>query len=1594
MRNWLLTSPHRSLLPAISALLLTTISVCVAQPPQSQETPLGNPDRRQIQQFIFELESTGTEERPAQAAETFDAAWELVVRNEDLILTYESGTARELRAGQHQVDAGARSRLERIFRRSTNTFRRTYEDFVRARAESSLQDALASDNPRDLSRTILRYQFTQAGQNALRNLIQLHVSRGETLEAALQFSRLARLQGKTSPEGAFRQAQLWWRAGLDQDATDVLQKVPRDGDSPTVSINGQPVTLPETAPLLKAWLSQTLGEFAGEAAWEQPMGNYRRTQLQAVGPPTLTTGWSVSAFACAECVECLDDSEINRLLQPIEPMMQDLFRLNQMQNHTLFPVAAPVVAGDKVIFRGAAKIRAVDRISGELAWETTLIGRRWNEALEQWRRQGLQDDSFLRQLQESVGPSLFDHWTRAAVAGQLTTDGRRLFAVEDSSDATARSFGRFSATSPMVNFLRVYDVDSGLLKGQAGGLIGASGQGGRANTLAGMYFLGAPLLLGDQAFAIAENPQGIFLLRLQLVPLFDDERQLDIRPVSTQLISIPQYALAAHPVRRFAGLAPSFAQGLLICQTCDGKVVAVSADDQSIRWVYRYADNVSLSELTRYPVVGNAYNEQQSSENDKQSRWVDSLVRIDGERVLLTPRDADRLICIDLNTGAEIWSRPRGSMRQLVSVTEGRLILTGMRHVECRAADSGEQLWRYELPDARVCGTGACDGRVVQVPTTSPAILTLDVDTGRLLLSQPCGPALPGNLIATEDGLLSQNLTRLTRFVAGEVTDSPVQRARADLLQADVGAAERRLAEVLSQPTDATAVDTRKQATDMMVELLLQSLKLDFDAHADRIPELQKLMAGVSVSDEELAGLLSSMIVMTPGDASRLPGQWKRVNQQQEKLRQLDALVAQRSFALNQKSAEETVERMMTLLDQTQGQSRDVQSPVRTTSWRLAQASVARGLQEQNAELRPRVAELLGQRLAERIVVTAEPESVFDWWETSLLCGLTGPLAPLTERTDIRLPQACGDVIREVTLLEDAADGGDLARLWRFWAEGRPESVVGMARRSVLFIGQQERGALSEIGTRVTLPRDFAVTERERIIDARTPFAEAGELMPPDPFVGRPVVTPGPARVGQSAARLMTDSPQRNVPLLGDNGAFSDWNFFQRPNDRTVRAYDDRGQLRWEFEPPGGLNSRHVDQKEFSRYAVAYGHLLALKLNSDVFLLDCSQAGDGQPPATLWDLNVERDVSAISTSQSQTPAFQSTVQYDVEPPGFFPVAEISPLGVPVYAGQTLQLRSLFTGQLLWEVDGLPDDCKLTCTETEVLLISRKTGSVECRSLLDGRVVQTRSLPDWWDDSNENTNASLYELELNPGETVRWRLTIENGVSLLHAVTTESAALEAWDIRQGKVLSRYDLPKDSVVSNVVDRHVAVLSSGNMLQLINVAAGASVCRHRMDSAGECMHLYLRKSQDRWMVMTSFSGPDYYEELPVGGSVKLNGWVCGLSTSDGSLVWKKDVNLEWLKQLSPSQALMPTVAPLLVLMKRPEVKRDDRGMRVGAVVYTTRVLDVNTGEILFADRLGRDLSYHCLQLDPGKRTITIGFGIRDVVFDYSRPSPDKAP
>ncbi|MFY9254624.1 MAG: PQQ-binding-like beta-propeller repeat protein [Fuerstiella sp.] len=1566
-------------------------------------------ERRRILKLIESVE-TLRDDQTLLAAETFDLAWSLSVQGEDPVLNLNTDLGDMLRPGQHEVNAGARSRLQSLYENSSPGFRKAYEEFAANNAQIALRNDIERGNTSDLIQTVLRFQFTQPGQRALENIVQLRLSRGELLQAALQYGRLMRLNNDDSTKSFVQLSSLWWKAGLPEEAVDLLATAAQKDPEGKLELAGRPLILPSTDGDLFGWLSKHFGtaaETASAGLWQQPLGNYRRTERQSVGPALLDQSWSVSGYRCEECIDCPDGDEINRLLQPLQSRMDEYFRQMLAANETVSPVAQPILVNDLLIFRGVAKIRAVNRHSGELVWETALIDRSLNAALESWRRLGMEDPSALGQVYRLLAPRLFVNSVRDNVGGQLTTNGKLVFAVEaaTSEPLSADVDFRGIPSQKPVNYLRAYDVETGQLKGQAGGPVGVSA-GGPVNPLAGMFFLGAPLVMGDRIYVISENDQGIILLQLKATPLLDDDGQVDMRPVRSQLLSIPRNSLATHPVRRYAGVIPSYSGGLLICNTVDEQVIAISAEDHSLRWMYRYPGNVSIPELERgFAVLGNAYNAQQSAAVDLASRWTDALPRIVANRVYITPRDSDRLICLDLQTGKELWTRARGNMRNLAVVQPERLVLTGQRSIECLDAVTGEPIWNVDLEDGRISGRAVSDGTILQVPTSVPAIISYDLNSGRKLLTQRLPDVTPGNLLSVDGELYSQTLTQVAQFKVAEANEKlPITSVHEHLLAGRLQAAEDVIASIQSSADSQS--DQRRQANELLIDMLLESLHFDFEGNVQRIAELQKLIENSAAPDDQIVELVDAMLGITLSDAAILPELWLQANNNRKRLAQLQALITKSHLADTSRSPQQIGMEIVELLESasTAEASHVQRADVAVSGFRSTVASVREALLSADASQRQQIRDTVHPHLVRHVAEAKSAAEASWWWQASLLSGFTQSAAAMAVDESLQLAEPFAQALRHVSLV-DAVDQSDSvsgnsevgsqaqALMDQFLKNDRLLSARQLLERSLQRATMSQNDRIAEIKPVANVAREFALPPeamsianlQKRLLDERL---NAAELLPP--FSGTPEVIESDAHIGTSPARLRNDSPHQTIPIFGGQGGFANWALVQRPNSGVIYAYDADGRLRWSFQ--------HWDTQAYSyrglspmfnglneHYAVAYGELLAIKLDHMLFMLDCSSATAVQEPEKLWELNVSTAVDSATDAQGTIPAWQRTSQYDIQPGGLYPVGPLSAFGVPVYSGRRLAVFNLFTGVREWEADGLPGDCTMSVSGDEIQMISKGAGQVESRQLVDGKVSRVTPLPLWWNDAEENSNASVRTFELIASEDERWRLLIDDGRCVLVRRNATEAALECYNLKSGGLDWSLPLPPDSAVSNVADAHVAILSNGNELQIVDTKAGNRVCKLAVPEAADNMYLYLRPSAGQWLVLTDAFDQDHDEQNPVNESVQVSGQIYSVNQASGELSWSFAITNEWLRIATPSQSPVLSNFPVLTLLKRPYPAPGPNGIRGGAA-YRLKVLDVRTGKLLYEDNnMGLGLNYFCIKPDDEKRELDLGIDIRSIKFRY---------
>ncbi|MCP4783749.1 MAG: PQQ-binding-like beta-propeller repeat protein [Fuerstiella sp.] len=1587
---WMLAA----VLPAASA---------TAQPQEPAADVDQNPERRKILQLIVQTNDAIAREQFLQAAELFDGAWELAMRHEDPLLTINTDVEDQLAPGEHRVRAGARSRLEQLFETAPNAFQRTYRQQVAQAADAAIAEAFQTAYVNEAVAAILRYQFTPTAQRALQTVVQLRISRGEYLQAALHFGKLLRLRNDTSAEQTAVLAILWWKAGLPEEARDYLADVVRRQPAQQVTIDGQVLKLPDSVAGIPTWFEAHFHGAAKGSGWHQPLGNYRRTLPQDVGPPALQPRWSHSTF------QCVYDEDLAAMLEPLAGQLEGFSTGLLNSANSVMPVAMPLLVGDLLIYRGVANIRAVHRATGELVWETSKLDPQLSKALAAQRRTATDDTS---RVQRMLRQPLFQHWFRANVGGQLTTDGSSVFAVEEATAETMfvdLDSYPLSAASP-VNYLRVYDL-FGRLRGRAGGSIGQSNGDGTVNPLAGMYFLGAPLVMGDRIYVMSESDQGIFLLQLKATEPRGAGGEFELRTVRSQLLATPRHALRFHPVRKYAGLIPSYSRGLLLCNTCDEQVIAVSAEDHSVRWVYRYPSNVAEHELgPGRAVVGNAFSAQQSSTYDLLDNWRDALPRIANGRVLLTPRDSDRLICLDLLSGRELWTQPRGGLRHIATARAGAVVLIGRNFVESLDIESGKRNWKTQIEDGMVCGTATGNDQLLQVPTSAPAIVTLDSETGRTMLVQPLENGIPlGNLLTVDGMLYSQSVARISSFGSSQDAQPNASiLAAGHLLKRDVTAAVRVLEEAVHPDSLLNAVELNL-SRQLLIDTQLESLRLDYAATSDQIPKLRQLITEMAPPDDQVTRLIQMMVGMTLGDVASLPAQWDHANRAQHLLDRLNDLEARGQLQDPKVPPDVLAERIVVMLDDS-ATSRDryvTSGSLTQRGHRVPAAAIRSAMALRTAEVQRDVRRIVEPQIVERIESSSSQQETFWWLDMCLLTDFTDVARRIAMSGQAELSPLVDTAIRDLLLMSNlhsrtapADEQNAVDVLISDWAESeRWLNIRDLLQRSGVGAIEDVRANSDgdAIPSTTDLPivaavfSDFRLPQSSVISGAvRKLWQKAVQLSPPAPWQGIPRVAESEAHAG-GPAQNSADSVHNNIPLFGPAGGFLKWNFLKPQTTSGVmsaqlmHAYDADGRLRWTFDTgdPKIVTNRWPTRsynKLSANYLCAYGHLLAVKLGPMLSMLDCSHATIDVPPKVLWQRNIAATVGNALSSQSFVQAWQRTTQYDMQPSGLFPAGPITRHGIPVYSGRQMVMLNTMTGDHEWKVDGLPTDCTIAGDDDSLLLLSESAGSVEVRDTVDGSLRASHPLPDWWTQANENSNASVQSFQLEPGEQQRFRIAVRGRFCLLSRMNTVNAALESFDLAENRIAWTIKLPADSVVSNLVDGHVAVLSDGDQLKIYNLSTQQLVADVSVPVAKKSQYLYLRPGRENWLILTACLDQEFSEQNPISESVQVNGQLYAVNRDAGTVAWTTKIDHEWMRALHPSRNPMPTVSPLLILLKRPSEQLVPRA-------YNGRIFDVKSGKLLYQDQdLGRSLSWHSTTLRLPQDTIDVAFEKRTITFDYS--------
>ena len=783
------------------------------------------------------------------------------------------------------VPRSLKSEAQRLLGEMSRRGRQLYELQYGARARQMLSAAAAAGDAVGLAEVSRRFFHTQAGYEATLLLGLYHLDHGRPLAGALALERLREASpaaDQFEPGLSLAVALCWIRAEMPEKAGQTLSMLEERHPEATLQIAGDEIRLFGQKRDLLGWLTGLLGpqmtpDVRQPGQWAMFRGNAARNASTAGDGPLLSTRWRVPAS---------DHPYVEALIDQVRDADREWDR-------SALPALHPLVVNDVVLMRTARSLLAVDFTTGKRIWQAP-VDDPFDVLLNP------SNDVLYRQTPQMEYALRLRMWADATY-GRISSDGQCVFAIEDLGLEIGRMrlqavfVGGRRADDPAgpkpYNRLAAYDVRNGKLKWHVGGSPDEFGL-----PQAGTFFLGPPLPLMGRLYVIAET-----MGEIRLTVLDSNTGKL----LWTQQLAGTDQLLLKDPLRRMAGVSPSYADGVLVCPTSNRSIVAVQLATRSLLWGYTYQQADSRRE--RQVAFFGA---RSIMDPNPIGRWIDSSVILAEGRVLVTPVESDYLDCLNLIDGKLLWREPRQDDLYLACVHQGKAILVGGRHVRALDLDntrdkSPEQepertpeepvtcapesdqpeqdhylrpapAWdgrTVELPPGSMpSGIGFASGDLYYLPLTTAEVMAVDLNTGRKArVSKSRQGIVPGNLICHKGRIISQDATGLEAYYQLEALRKQVDQrlaaagddAEALALRGEILWDEGKLEEAIGCFRSSL---TKKRQPDpntreLLRDALFDGLRKQFAARRHDVDEIRQLIDG----PEERATYLRLMAVGLAG---------------------------------------------------------------------------------------------------------------------------------------------------------------------------------------------------------------------------------------------------------------------------------------------------------------------------------------------------------------------------------------------------------------------------------------------------------------------------------------------------------------------------------------------------------------------------------------------------------------------------------------------------------------------------------------------------------------------------------------------------------
>lgn len=769
----------------------------------------------------------------------------------------------------------------------------------------------------------LRYFHTKAGAQATLLLAGFHLERGNFSEAAYSFERLlARPDADDllTPRTLFKVIVALKRGGsVQSEAIDKLwarleKKFPRDG----LLIGRKSYSLDDLRQEASRPFETLFGR-VGETYAATRYGNASHTAVADGGAPFLDPAFAVSMTYRTEEAYLEGATWINQNLADV------LKNIKPEKGETAIPGFFPVTTPNLILYRTYDGVYATvtkdgflnngkPARTGELYWISAtdgslnqLMGGE-DKAPQKWW------DTYRQPQYASI---LFDN----PLVGSLSHDGQNVYFIDDLAlppppQQTPEGFGM--PVPPQATMagsgngltdgsrLKAVNIETGKIDWVLGApVVGAPAltdeeEDKATNPLLLMqssFFLGPPLPLNGKLYVLFERSGKIRLacldpgkVSLYVPPVKNEADKRTYRVPEllwTQRLGEPNTRLPLDTFRRFQCSYLAYADGVMICPTNAGALVAVDIMSRSLLWAqsYRFIKQPQVPDhrMGRFPgggvmPVGAGGGQSQLS----QDRWRAAAPIISKGRVVFAAFDSDAVNCLDLRTGALIWSEPRRPGDLYVGGLVGdKVLVVGKESV--RAIDLAgdpvanptpagpKETVKYAWKDVRIgtpAGHGtASKGGVYYIPLAAtpdaarPEVWAIDVERGKVTdkiayrkkENGGDGKPLLGNLVFHEGQLYSQSPTELVAFPLrdqkkGEMTrllkanpHDPVGLVARGELSLESGQWKEAVADFQEARKNHPPPSVRDRLRDKLYQAYTELLREDFNAGEQYLPEYERL---------------------------------------------------------------------------------------------------------------------------------------------------------------------------------------------------------------------------------------------------------------------------------------------------------------------------------------------------------------------------------------------------------------------------------------------------------------------------------------------------------------------------------------------------------------------------------------------------------------------------------------------------------------------------------------------------------------------------------------------------------------------------------